>query len=64
MSVMSDDRPTKSRYPWLLAIGTVLVILGVVRLANDSPAVGGVLLVVGVLLVCTRLIQRSVERSR
>lgn len=54
--------PQKSRYPWLLALGVVLLILGAVRLANDTPAIGAVMVVVGVLLICTRLIQRTIER--
>lgn len=59
----ADQAPTKTRYPWLYAIGTVLVVLGVIRLANDS-ALGAVLLIVGVIAIATRLIQQSIERSR
>lgn len=54
---------TTTRYPWLYAIGTVFVILGVIRLANGSP-LGAVLLLVGVVAFATRLIQQSIEKSR
>ena len=61
---MASDPSRKTRYPWLFAIGTVLVIMGAIRLANDAPGTGGVFVIVGVVLIATRLIQQSLERSR
>lgn len=61
MTRMTEPKP-KARYPWLLAAGTVLVILGAVRLTNGTPAIGAVMALAGVVLIATRLIQQSIER--
>lgn len=61
MTRMTDSKP-RPRYPWLFAVGTVLVILGAVRLTNGTPLIGAVMALAGVALIATRLIQQSIER--
>lgn len=61
MARMTEPKP-RTRYPWLFAAGTVLVILGTVRLTNGTPLIGAVMALAGVALIATRLIQQSIER--
>lgn len=56
----------KDRMPWAFAIGVAAMALGVFALlAGDGQAPGPwVALGVGVLLACTGLVQRSLEKAR
>lgn len=63
---MSEQRVNKDRMPWAFAIGVGLTALGLFAfIAGDGEAPGPwVALGVGALLMCTGLIQRSIEKSK
>lgn len=52
-----------SRTPWTLVVGTCVLVLGAIGVANGTPT-GFLLAVVGVVLVGTGLIQRTIRQSR
>lgn len=61
-----DDRRSR-RMPWAFAIGCPVMLLGLfstVAGRNGPTVLGVAMLGVGLLLTCTGLIQRSIEKSR
>ena len=64
MQGMSDQTKTRpDRMPWAFAVGVAAIALGVIAGISGS-APGWVVAGVGLVLLCTGLIQRSIERSR
>lgn len=63
MSSTSGGPGRRMRFDWLAATGVVLVVLGVLQIAND--ALGGIgVMVVGGLLFCTSVIRAAIEGAR
>ena len=62
-----QDERRDRRMPWAFAIGLPVMLFGLFALfagRNGPTPTGLVILAIGVLLTCTGLIQRSIERSR
>ena len=64
-----SDQPTRRdrRMPWAFAIGAPLALFGLFALIagrNGPTATALVVFGAGLLLACTGLVQRSIERSR
>lgn len=53
----------KALLPWPGAIGVGVLLLGLLSLASGSPA-GLIVVLIGVVLLCTGLVMRSNERAR
>lgn len=62
---MAEETRGKDRMPWAFAVGVGIGALGLFALVAGDGALGAwVALGIGVLLICTGLIQRSIERRR
>lgn len=55
----------KDRMPWAFVVGVVALAIGVLGLVSGTKGPGPLIwLGIGVVLACTGLIQRSIERAR
>lgn len=52
-----------SRTPWPLVVGTCVLLLGAIGVVNGTPT-GYLLAVVGVVLIGTGLVQRTIRQGR